>query len=313
MTAAADIDDSTKRKRFWVSLKNSEHCVGFTVSKCCNQRQDASVEKIAVIVETDEVTEQNPRALKNNDTGNTERTVLHRKGLKLKPCSCKNVFSGYGLVLTEEYSILSARSWLRNGNYIHIQLCALAAKMKTYDQVVKNLKKMEFVNRQHVWWNQSIDWISDKLIPKSQQLFTTSQTNVEKSPFQMSPKRLEISGNCRRNVGSKENHKKILASCSNTLKNNFTDFFLHIMKLVTRKRWLTDAWSPLCWSSCLRQTVESCCFTALQQHRSLAPGYSRKITRCRQFKAIPRTNKCRAGVTCPFWMHRSSSEMHFDL
>ena len=35
---------------------------------------------------------------------------------------------------------------------------------------------------------------------------------------------------------------------------------------------------------------ESWCFTALQQLRSLAPRCGRKITRCRQFKGIPRTN-----------------------
>ena len=34
---------------------------------------------------------------------------------------------------------------------------------------------------------------------------------------------------------------------------------------------------------------ENYCFMALQQLRSLAPGCGREITRCMQFKVIPRT------------------------
>ena len=37
----------------------------------------------------------------------------------------------------------------------------------------------------------------------------------------------------------------------------------------------------------------SCCFTALQRLRSLAPVCGREITRCRQFKVIPRTTHIR--------------------
>ena len=86
----------------------------------------------------------------------------------------------------------------------------------------------------------------------------------------------------------------IPSSSSNNLNKQCTKYRSRILSSLPSYTSLSLV--STCDSSCslMKKTQEeryNCWFTTLQQLRSLAPGCSRYITRCMQFKVTPRTTK----------------------